>query len=104
MTASASMFSMALSIIPCFCRYFRRCAGRTSFRWPEYHGSSQAFGRRQLCDGGWPEGPVTPARDLKAGLAWADAVSVNVPRTDRPVIGAEELAALKPVAILVNTA
>jgi D-3-phosphoglycerate dehydrogenase / 2-oxoglutarate reductase len=53
---------------------------------------------------GWPEGAVTPARDLKAGLAWADAVSVHVPKADRPIIAADELAAMKPTAILVNTA
>lgn len=53
---------------------------------------------------GWPEGPVAPVRDLKAGLAWADAVSVNVPKTDRPAIGAEELSAMKPTAVLINTA
>jgi D-3-phosphoglycerate dehydrogenase len=53
---------------------------------------------------GWPEGTVTFASDLKAGLAWADAVSVHVPKADRPVIGADELATMKPTAILVNTA
>ncbi len=36
---------------------------------------------------GWPEGPVAAGGDLKAGLAWADAVSVNVPKADRPMIG-----------------
>ena len=53
---------------------------------------------------GWPEGAVAPAGDLKAALAWADAVTVHVPRTDRPAIGAEEFAAMKPSAILINTA
>ncbi|MER9056811.1 hydroxyacid dehydrogenase [Mesorhizobium sp. M0910] len=53
---------------------------------------------------GWPEGLVAPASDLMAGLAWADAVSVNVPKTDRPAIGAAELSAMKPTAILINTA
>ncbi|MFQ8433913.1 hydroxyacid dehydrogenase, partial [Amaricoccus sp. W119] len=56
---------------------------------------------------GWPEdqegGQVAPA-GLAEGLAWADFVSVHAPRTDRPVIGAPELAAMKPSAILVNTA
>ena len=41
---------------------------------------------------------------LADGLAWADVVSVNAPRTDRPLLGAEEFAQLKPGAILVNTA
>jgi len=53
---------------------------------------------------GWPEGPVGPAADLKAGLAWADAVSVSVPKADRPIIGAAELSVMKPTAILINTA
>ena len=53
---------------------------------------------------GWPEGLVAPVSDLKVGLAWADAVSVNVPKTDRPAIGAAELSAMKPTAILINTA
>ncbi len=53
---------------------------------------------------GWPEGPVAPVSDLQAGLAWADAVSVNVPKAERPVIGAEELSAMKPTAVLINTA
>ncbi len=42
--------------------------------------------------------------DLAEGLAWADFVSVHAPKTDKPVIGAAELAVMKPSAILVNTA
>ncbi|MBY3002070.1 hydroxyacid dehydrogenase [Rhizobium leguminosarum] len=53
---------------------------------------------------GWPKGPVLPADDLLKGLQWADVVSVNVPKADRPIIGKYELAAMKPGAILVNTA
>ncbi|RWP66885.1 MAG: hydroxyacid dehydrogenase [Mesorhizobium sp.] len=53
---------------------------------------------------GWPEGPVAPVSDLQAGLGWADAISVNVPKADRPIIGAVELSAMKPTAVLVNTA
>lgn len=53
---------------------------------------------------GWPEGAASPASDLDEGLAWADAVSVHAPKADRPVIGAAELAKLRPSAILVNTA
>jgi D-3-phosphoglycerate dehydrogenase len=53
---------------------------------------------------GWPEGPVAPVSDLQAGLAWADAISVNVPKAERPVIGAVELSAMKPTAVLINTA
>ena len=53
---------------------------------------------------GWPEGAVACVSDLRAGLGWADAISVHVPRGERPAIGAEELALMKPSAILVNTA
>lgn len=53
---------------------------------------------------GWPEGTVAPVENLAAGLGWADAVSVHVPKAERPAIGAEELGAMKPSAILVNTA
>lgn len=62
--------------------------------------ASDPFLERQ----GWPEGPAVPAGELKQALAWADAVSVHVPKAERPVIGAEELAAMKPTAVLVNTA
>lgn len=53
---------------------------------------------------GWPDGPVAPVADLASGLGWADFVSVHTPKADRPTIGAAELAAMKPTAILVNTA
>ncbi len=53
---------------------------------------------------GWPEGPVAPVAELTEGLAWADFVSVHTPKTGRPTIGAVELAAMKPTAVLVNTA
>lgn len=53
---------------------------------------------------GWPSGPVAPSSDLLTGLAWADAVSVHVPKADRPIIGAPELAAMKTSAVIVNTA
>lgn len=53
---------------------------------------------------GWPEGQVAPVADLASGLGWADFVSVHTPKADRPTIGAAELAAMKPTAILVNTA
>lgn len=53
---------------------------------------------------GWPEGHVSPADDLLKGLQWADVISVNIPKADRPIIGEAELAAMKPGSILVNTA
>lgn len=53
---------------------------------------------------GWPDEAVAPVDDILDGLAWADFVTMHVPKAERPVIGAVELAALKPSAILVNTA
>lgn len=53
---------------------------------------------------GWPEGTVLPADNLLEGLRWANVVSVNVPKADRPIIGKNEFAAMQLGAILVNTA
>lgn len=53
---------------------------------------------------GWPEGLVAEAPDLLAALAWADIVSVHMPKVGAPMIGADELAVMKPSAIIVNTA
>ena len=53
---------------------------------------------------GWPGGSVKPVRALAEGLAWADVVSVNLPKADSPILGAAEIAAMKRGAILVNTA
>jgi len=57
-----------------------------------------------LAERGWPEGPAAPVASLHEGLAWADIVSVHVPKAVRPLIGAAEFARLKPGAIVVNTA
>ena len=53
---------------------------------------------------GWPEGPVAPVAALPDGLAWADVVSVHLPKADRPILGAAELAQMKPGAMVINTA
>jgi len=53
---------------------------------------------------GWPEGNVAPVTDLHDGLAWADCISVHVPRGDKPTLGEAEFAVMKPGAILSNTA
>ncbi len=48
---------------------------------------------------------VTPAKDLRSALAAADYVSLHVPLIgEKPVIGADELALMKPTAILINAA
>jgi D-3-phosphoglycerate dehydrogenase / 2-oxoglutarate reductase len=52
----------------------------------------------------WPKGCAAPVAALADGLAWADVISVNAPKAGRPIPGAEELAQVKPGAILVNTA
>lgn len=56
-----------------------------------------------LEENGWPAGDIAPT-SLDAGLAWADFVSVHVPGGQKPVIGAQEIARMKPGAIIVNTA
>lgn len=53
--------------------------------------------------GDWPD-LATRAPDLAAALAQADAVSLHLPRADTAVLGAAELAMMKPGAIVVNTA
>lgn len=57
-----------------------------------------------LARAGWPEGPVAEEADLAAALGRADYVSVHVPRGDRPLLGPDEFAAMKPGLTLVNTA
>lgn len=52
---------------------------------------------------GWPETPVVAAHDLLAALGWADAVSVNAPKGERPLVGSPELRAMRRSAVLVNT-
>lgn len=52
----------------------------------------------------WPNGPATRAETLVEALAQADCVSLNLPPADKPQVGAAEIAAMKPGAVLVNTA
>lgn len=56
-----------------------------------------------IAEGGWPEG-ASRATDLTGALAEADAVSLHLPRADKAVLGAAELALMKPTAVVVNTA
>jgi D-3-phosphoglycerate dehydrogenase len=53
---------------------------------------------------GWPDGQVACADDLSVALAVADFVSVHIPKADKPIIGAAELAGMMRGAIIVNTA
>ncbi len=53
---------------------------------------------------GWPEGDVQPVSNLAEGLAWADCLSLHVPRGDKPLLAAEEFAQMKPGMIIANTA
>jgi D-3-phosphoglycerate dehydrogenase / 2-oxoglutarate reductase len=56
-----------------------------------------------LRQNGWPQGDIEPASNLLESLSWADAVSVSAPKSDRPILGESEIAAMKPGSILVNT-
>ncbi|MGL4234632.1 hydroxyacid dehydrogenase [Tabrizicola sp.] len=51
----------------------------------------------------WPDGAARVS-DLARALTEADAVSLHLPRADRHVLGASELASMKPTAVVVNTA
>jgi D-3-phosphoglycerate dehydrogenase / 2-oxoglutarate reductase len=53
---------------------------------------------------GWPADGVQTVSDLDAALGWADYISVHVPKSDKPAIGAAEIALMKQGVILVNTA
>ena len=57
-----------------------------------------------LVANGWPEGNAAPVSTLAAGLATADFVSVNLPKADHPILGAAELAQMKPGSVVINTA
>ncbi|WP_127904378.1 hydroxyacid dehydrogenase [Solirhodobacter olei] len=57
-----------------------------------------------LVRAGWPDGNAAPVSKLAEGLAWADCISVHIPKGDKPLIGAEEIALMKPGVILTNTA
>jgi D-3-phosphoglycerate dehydrogenase len=57
-----------------------------------------------LAENGWPAGMVSPVASLSDGLAWADVVSVHVPKSGRPILGADEFSCIKPGVIVVNTA
>lgn len=51
-----------------------------------------------------PPQDVTMVEDLHEGLKVADLVSLHMPKADKPIIGAQEIALMKPTAVVVNTA
>lgn len=51
----------------------------------------------------WPD-LATRAPDMPAALAEADVVSLHLPRADHVLLGPREIAAMKPGAVVVNTA
>jgi D-3-phosphoglycerate dehydrogenase / 2-oxoglutarate reductase len=56
-----------------------------------------------LSENGWPQSDIEPAETLMEWLPWADAVSVSAPKSDRPILGEAEIAAMRPGSILINT-
>ncbi len=53
---------------------------------------------------GWPDGPVGPVDTLSEGLAWADCLSLHVPRSESPLLDAAAFDQMKPGMIIANTA
>lgn len=56
-----------------------------------------------LQSNGWPDGDVRPVSNLAEGLAWADCLSLHVPRGDHPLLGPEEFARMKRGMVIANT-
>lgn len=57
-----------------------------------------------LREAGWPDDGAPSIETLEAGLAWADIVSISVPHSGAPLLGAAQFAAMREGAVLVNTA
>ena len=57
-----------------------------------------------LASKGWPAGNVASMTDLAEGLAWANIVSVHIPKAMGPLLGAAELALMQRGSVVVNTA
>ncbi|MFT7449012.1 MAG: D-3-phosphoglycerate dehydrogenase [Glaciecola sp.] len=53
---------------------------------------------------GWPDGPVKPIDSLADALAWADCLSLHVPRGDKPLLDTAAFAQMKLGMIIANTA
>lgn len=79
-------------------------SGRKLARLGAAFGMSVAAHDPYLAEASMAGEPARLAPDLGAALAEADVVSLHLPKADRPVLGAAEIARMKPGAILVNTA
>lgn len=53
---------------------------------------------------GWPAGAATSAPDLDAAFGWADAISINAPKTEKPLVDTASIARMRRGVIIVNTA
>lgn len=53
---------------------------------------------------GWPEGDVDCASNLHEALAWADCLSLHVPKAEAPLIGKAELDVAKFGIVIANSA
>ncbi|MFQ5623949.1 MAG: hydroxyacid dehydrogenase [Paracoccaceae bacterium] len=70
---------------------------------------ASAFGLRVSAYDPYLSGPpasgeVRMVDDLGAALADADFISIHIPGTDKPILGPDNIALLKPTAVVVNTA
>lgn len=54
--------------------------------------------------GRWPEDLATPVTSLQQALGEADFISVHIPPGSSPLLGPEEIDAMKPGVVLSNTA
>ena len=57
-----------------------------------------------LAKHGWPNSTIPPVATLDEGLAWADIISLSVPHSGEPLIGASEFRQMRDGVIVVNTA
>jgi len=51
----------------------------------------------------WPDDDVNRFSDLAQGLAWADCLSLHVPKSEKPLINVAEFTQMKPGIIIANT-
>lgn len=52
---------------------------------------------------GWPEGSVAPISSFDDALAWADCISVHIPKSDAPLIGEKEFSSMKTGVVIADT-